>query len=157
MFQNNSIDIGVPNYLLDDLKHQLELNPEMKASEILEELQAGRCLKNSYSEIPRLDNFDLIIKGSDWEDEDCLTITLEPNEEYIRSLNWEYKDFNIQKFLKNNNFYKVVDVDECLPEAILKLQKKFETRLNKSFEADKCKKALEKTKADFWRNMGVSA
>ena len=43
MFQNNSISVDNPDYLLMDLIHQLEVNPELKASEIVEQLQEGRC------------------------------------------------------------------------------------------------------------------
>ena len=155
MFQDKSIDIGVPTYFLDDLKHQLELNPDMKASEILEELQAGRCLKNSHSGIPTLDNFDISISGLEYPDEHSLSISIEPTTSYVRELNTIFRDFDVQKHVNNTYTYKVIDTDDSLIETFLNLQKEFETKLKEAVEADKCNKALNKIKADFWRCMGV--
>ena len=43
MFQNNSISVDNPDFLVMDLIHQLEVNPDLTASQIVEEFKEGRC------------------------------------------------------------------------------------------------------------------
>ena len=54
MFQPQSINTDGFADFLEDLKHQLFLNPDMSAQQVLDELEDGKCLKGDMEAVFRL-------------------------------------------------------------------------------------------------------
>lgn len=156
MFQNNSIDIGIQQHFLEDLTHQLELNPDMKASDILEEFKSERCFKSlgRSNPYPGCNNFNFSV---DCEG-DYYTVRVFPIDIY----QWQITQHNNIPFSKLGVKCGVCYVDEhdqqySLNEALIRAQQDFKDRIDESICRMKKNREVRELKNDFWRDMGCAS